>query len=111
MTLTCHGDRYFPKILSEIGYCGLDPRINPLWVGLVGHSGEVLALTGAARGVRHQLVSARVHARDAVAASNGGGVDRVGRYGGGGNGVGPVRHGEGRISRQGGARRLGRNCA
>ena len=33
MTLRCHGDRYFPKILSEIGYCGLDPRINPLWGG------------------------------------------------------------------------------
>ena len=30
MTLRCHGDRYFHKILSEIGYCGLDPRINPL---------------------------------------------------------------------------------
>ena len=30
MTLRCHGDRYFHKILSKIGYCGLDPRINPL---------------------------------------------------------------------------------
>ena len=33
MTLRCHGDRYFHKILSEIGDCGLDPRINPLWSG------------------------------------------------------------------------------
>ena len=31
-TFRDHGDRYFHKILSEIGYCGLDPRINPLWV-------------------------------------------------------------------------------
>ena len=30
MTLRCHGDRYFHKILSKIGYCGLDPRIIPL---------------------------------------------------------------------------------
>ena len=32
-TLRDHGDRYFQKILSEIGYCGLDPRINPLCPG------------------------------------------------------------------------------
>ena len=30
MTHRYHEDRYFHKILSEIGYCGLDPRINPL---------------------------------------------------------------------------------
>ena len=32
-TLRDHGDRYFHKILSEIGYCGLDPKINPLCDG------------------------------------------------------------------------------
>ena len=40
MTLRCHGDRYFRKILSEIGYCGLDPRIIPLWEGGLAQNTE-----------------------------------------------------------------------
>ena len=36
MTLRCHGDRYFHKILSKIGYCGLDPTAGPLFTHTSG---------------------------------------------------------------------------
>ena len=43
MTLRCHGDRYFHKILRKKGYCGLYPRINPLWNGTTAKRSRAVA--------------------------------------------------------------------
>ena len=63
MTLRWHGDRYFHKILCEIGYCGLDPRINPL---CVPRRARLAARPRGRQQVRVSLLEARVREPGAI---------------------------------------------